>query len=134
MAVPKFGIGASALRKEDATLLKGEGRFTDNIRIEGALHGFVLRSQHAHATLNIISIEDAAAMPGIRLILTAADIDHLGPVPCKQMVRQPDGTLHDKREAPILCSDVVRHVGDAVAFIVAESREQAEDAAELIEI
>ena len=134
MAVPKFGIGASALRKEDATLLKGEGRFTDNIRIEGALHGFVLRSQHAHATFKIISIDDAAAMPGIRLILTGADIDHLGPVPCKQMVRQPDGTLHDKREAPILCSGAVRHVGDAVAFIVAESREQAEDAAELIEI
>jgi carbon-monoxide dehydrogenase large subunit len=134
MAVPKFGIGASALRKEDAKLLKGEGRFTDDIRAEGALHGLVLRSQHAHAAFEIASSEAAAAMPGVRLILTAADIGHLGPVPCKMRVRQPDGTRHEVREAPILCSGTVRHVGDAVAFIVAESREQAEDAAELIEI
>lgn len=134
MAVPKFGVGASALRKEDAKLIKGEGRFTDDVRAEGALHGFVLRSQHAYARFGIVSTQAAEAMPGVRLILTAADIGHLGPVPCKMLVRQPDGTRHEAREAPILCGDTVRHVGDAVAFIVAESREQAEDAAELIEI
>jgi carbon-monoxide dehydrogenase large subunit len=134
MAVPKFGIGASALRKEDLKLLKGEGLFTDDNRTEGALHGFVLRSQHAHARFEIISTEEAASARGVQLVLTATDIPHLGAVPCKQQARQPDGTPHEKREAPVLCSDRVRHAGDAVAFIVAESREQAEDAAELIEI
>ncbi|MBL0371100.1 xanthine dehydrogenase family protein molybdopterin-binding subunit [Rhizobium sp. KVB221] len=134
VAVPKFGIGASALRKEDFTLIRGQGSFTDDIRSDEALHGFVLRSQYAHAAFRILSTEAALAMPGVRLILTAADIAELGNVPCKQLVTQPDGSLQDKREAPLLCRDRVRHMGDAVAFIVAESREKAEDAAELIEI
>lgn len=134
MAIPKFGIGASALRKEDSTLLMGAGRFADDIRADDALHGFVLRAQHAYATFTIRSTEAAEAMPGVRLILTAADIANLGAVPCKQVVRQPDGTLHDKREQPVLCLDTVHHAGDGVAFIVADTREQAEDAAELIEI
>jgi carbon-monoxide dehydrogenase large subunit len=134
MNVPKFGIGASALRKEDLALLKGEGRYTDDLRVEGALHGFVLRSPYAHARFAIVSTEAALEVEGVHLVLTADDIPDLGDVPNKQQVRQPDGTVHARREAPVLCRGVVRHVGDAVAFIVADSREIAEDAAELIEI
>ena len=134
MNVPKFGIGASALRKEDMTLLKGEGRYTDDLRIDGALHGFVLRSPYAHARFSVVSTEGATSLPGVHLVLTADDIGHLGDVPNKQRVRQPDGTQHATREAPVLCRGVARHIGDGVAFIVAESREIAEDAAELIEI
>ncbi|MDO6966790.1 xanthine dehydrogenase family protein molybdopterin-binding subunit [Rhizobium alvei] len=130
----KFGVGASALRKEDDNLLLGKGNYTDDLRLDDALHGFVLRSPYANARFSIISTDGALDAPGVHLVLTAADLAHLGPVPCKQIVRQPDGTLHDKRETPILCLDQVRHVGDAVAFIVADSREMAEDAAELIEI
>ena len=83
MNVPKFGIGASALRKEDLTLIKGEGRFTDDISIEGALHGFVLRSPHAHARFRIVSTAAALSSPGVHLVLTGADLGHLGDVPNK---------------------------------------------------
>jgi carbon-monoxide dehydrogenase large subunit len=134
MNVQKFGIGASALRKEDLALLKGQGRYTDDVRSAEALHGYVLRSPYAHARFTIGSVEGALAVPGVHLVLTAADITHLGAVPNKQQVKQPDGTIHAKREAPVLCPGVARHIGDGVAFIVADSREIAEDAAELIEI
>lgn len=134
MNVPKFGIGASALRKEDLALLRGEGRYTDDLRVDGVLHGFVLRSPYAHARFTIVSTDAARDVGGVHLVLTADDIPDLGDVPNKQQVRQPDGTIHARREAPVLCRGVARHVGDGVAFIVADSREIAEDAAELIEI
>ncbi|MCB1444502.1 MAG: xanthine dehydrogenase family protein molybdopterin-binding subunit [Rhizobiaceae bacterium] len=134
MNVSKFGIGASALRKEDLALLKGEGRYTDDLRVAGALHGFVLRSPYAHARFTIGSTAAAAGLSGVHLVLTAEDVAHLGDVPNKQQVRQPDGSIHPRREAPVLCRGVARHIGDGVAFIVADSREIAEDAAELIEI
>ncbi|CAN7428029.1 xanthine dehydrogenase family protein molybdopterin-binding subunit [Rhizobium sp. LjRoot254] len=134
MNVPKFGIGASALRKEDFKLVRGEGSYTDDVQVENALHGFVWRSSHAHAWFKIVSTEAALASPGVHLVLTGEDVGHLGAMPSKEQVTQPDGTLNVKREAPVLCSGVARHVGDALAFIVADTREQAEDAAELIEI
>jgi carbon-monoxide dehydrogenase large subunit len=134
MNVPKFGVGASALRKEDMALLKGEGRYTDDLRMDSALHGFVLRSPYAHARFSTLSTEAATSLPGVHLVLTADDTGHLGDVPNKQRVTQPDGTQHAAREAPILCRGVARHIGDGIAFIVADSKEIAEDAAELIEI
>ncbi|MDB5551713.1 MAG: aerobic-type carbon monoxide dehydrogenase, large subunit CoxL/CutL-like protein [Rhizobium sp.] len=134
MNVPKFGIGASALRKEDFKLVRGEGNYTDDVRAENVLHGFVWRSSHAHSWFKIVSTEAALASPGVHLVLTGEDICHLGAMPSKQRVTQPDGTRNVKREAPVLCSGVAKHVGDALAFIVADTREQAEDAAELIEI
>lgn len=134
MNVPKFGIGASALRKEDLALLKGEGKFTDDLRVEDALHGYVLRSPYAHARFTVGSTEAAASLPGVHLVLTAGDIAGLGDVPNKQQVKQPDGSIHARREAPVLCRAVARHIGDGVAFIVADNREIAEDAAELVEI
>ncbi len=131
---PKFGVGASALRKEDLPLLKGEGAYTGDIVRPGELRGFVLRSPHAAATFRIVSTEAAEAAPGVHLVMTAADIANLGDVPCLAQVTQPDGTKHALRGTPVLCRERVRHVGDAVAFIVADSQEAAEDAAELVEI
>ncbi|HET7412705.1 MAG TPA: xanthine dehydrogenase family protein molybdopterin-binding subunit, partial [Pararhizobium sp.] len=134
IATPKFGVGASALRKEDAPLITGKGQYTDDIRKEGVLHAYVLRTPYAAARFTIASTEEASAAKGVRLVLTASDVAHMGPVKCQGRVTQPDGTRHELREVPVLCKDEVRFVGDAVAFIVADSVADARDAAELIEI
>ncbi|QRM54774.1 xanthine dehydrogenase family protein molybdopterin-binding subunit [Sinorhizobium sp. BG8] len=134
MATPKFGVGASALRKEDLPLLRGEGAYTSDIVKDGELRGVVVRSPHASASFRIVSIQAAQEAPGVHLVLTAKDIEHLGDVPCLMRVTQPDGTEHEVRNAPVLCRDRVRHVGDAVAFVVADTQSLAEDAAELVEI
>ncbi|WP_099865095.1 xanthine dehydrogenase family protein molybdopterin-binding subunit [Pararhizobium haloflavum] len=134
IATPKFGVGASALRKEDLTLLKGEGRFTDDLKRDGALHAYVLRSPQAAGAFSIGSLDAARNAPGVRLVLTAADVAHLGPVKCQAKVKQPDGKEHPIRDIPLLADGYVRHVGDAVAFIVADELAQAQDAAELIEV
>ncbi|MCY0094470.1 xanthine dehydrogenase family protein molybdopterin-binding subunit [Hoeflea ulvae] len=134
IATPKFGVGASALRKEDPKLIRGEGAFTDDIRAEGELRGFVLRSPYAAARFTINDLETARASDGVHLVLTAPDVAHLGPVICQTPLKQPDGTRHALKHTPLLCDGEVRHVGDAVAFIVAETLVQAQDAAELIDI
>lgn len=134
IATPKFGVGASALRKEDPRLLRGEGAFTDDIKVEGELRGYVLRSPHAAARFSIVDLDAARSSPGVQLILTAQDVAHLGPVVCQTPLKQPDGTHHPLKHVPLLCDGEVRYVGDAVAFIVADTLSQAQDAAELIEI
>ncbi|MEP3438764.1 MAG: xanthine dehydrogenase family protein molybdopterin-binding subunit [Hoeflea sp.] len=134
IATPKFGVGASALRKEDPKLVRGEGAFTDDIRAEGEVRGFVLRSPHAAARFVINDLDAARASDGVHLVLTAGDVAHLGPVVCQTPLKQPDGTRHALKHTPLLCDGEVRHVGDAVAFIVADTLAQAQDASELIDI
>lgn len=134
IATPKFGVGASALRKEDHKLITGEGSFTDDVRADGELRGFVLRSPHAAARFEIADLEAARAAEGVHLVLTAPDVAHLGPVLNQATVKQPDGTRHPQKHIPLLCDGEVRHVGDAVAFIVADTLAQAQEASELIEI
>lgn len=131
---PKFGMGASVLRKEDAAFITGKGRYTDDIKVAGELHGFVLRSPVGAGSFTIGSLDAAKAAPGVHLILTGADLTHLGDLKSGSMQKQPDGTRAPTRDIPILCRDRVRYVGDAVAFVVADTRAQAQDAAELIEI
>ncbi len=130
----KFGMGASVLRTEDAAFITGRGRYTDDISPEGVLHGYVLRSPVAKGTFRIGSTEAARAAPGVHLVLTGADLSHLGDLRSVVAYPQPDGTRAGTRDIPILCRDRVAYVGDAVAFVVAETRAQAQDAAELIEI
>jgi aerobic carbon-monoxide dehydrogenase large subunit len=130
----KFGMGAPVRRKEDAALVKGEGRFSDDEKAQETLYGYVLRSPHAHASFTIGDTEAAKAHPGVHLVLTGADTGHLNPLPCTALPAQPDGSPVQRRDIPILCEQVVRHVGDAVAFVVAESAAQARDASELIEV
>lgn len=130
----KFGLGRALQRKEDQTLISGLGQFTDDNCQQGCLRGFVVRSPYAHAEFNIDDVTAALAAPGVKLVLTGKDVEHLKPISCVTLFEQPDGTPIVDRPIPILCKDRVRHVGDAVAFVVAETVDQAKDAAELIEI
>mgnify|MGYP001164714113 FL=1 len=131
---PKFGMGASVLRKEDDAFISGRGRYTDDFSPAGTLHLYVLRSPNARAKFTIASVEAARAAPGVHLVLTGADIANLGDLKSSAMQKQPDGTRPKARDIPILCRDEVAYVGDAVACVIAESRALAQDAAELIEI
>ncbi|MGD9838246.1 MAG: xanthine dehydrogenase family protein molybdopterin-binding subunit [Afipia sp.] len=130
MAPVKFGVGQSVLRKEDDALIRGKGRYTDDYIPETALHALVLRSPHAHATFRLDAAK-ARALPGVAAILTPDDVKDLGGLPC--LFNLPDEPFTGP-PYPILARDVVRHVGDAVAFVVAETVEQARDALEAIEV
>lgn len=134
VVTPKFGMGASVLRLEDQAFITGRGRYTDDIVPEGLLHGFVLRSPVAKASFTIGSTETARNAPGVHLVLTGTDLGHLGDLRSGVMQKQPDGSRAPTRDIPILCRDRVNYVGDAVAFIVADSRALAQDASELIEV
>jgi aerobic carbon-monoxide dehydrogenase large subunit len=127
----KFGIGQAVTRKEDDPILRGNGRYVADHAPAGALHAVVLRSPRAHARFRITDVAAARGMPGVRLVLTADDIRELGPLPCQVALPDTDIAVPPY---PILVRDEVRHVGDAVAFIVADTLDQARDAAEAIAI
>ena len=131
MAAPiKFGVGQSVLRKEDDALIRGKGRYTDDYAPQAALRCLVLRSPHAHARYTI-DASRARGLPGVALILTADDVGDLGNLPCLFNLETDPFT---GPPYPILAKDEVRHVGDAVAFVVAETIDQARDAIEAIEV
>ncbi|WP_145134232.1 xanthine dehydrogenase family protein molybdopterin-binding subunit [Roseomonas gilardii] len=130
----KFGLSQSLRRVEDPRLLKGEGRYTDDLAVAGTATGYLLRSPHAHATILSIDTADARAMPGVLAIYTAEDLaaDGLGPLPHAGSLKNRDGTRSANAPRFLLASGKVRHVGDPVAFVVAESLGAAKDAAEAI--
>jgi len=130
----KFGFGQPVRRVEDHRLTTGAGRYTDDTAVEGALHAFVLRSQYAHANFKIRDKDAARKMKGVKLILTGEDVAHLGDIPCKGLIKTVSGEDVAPLPVPVLPTDIVRHVGEAVAFIVAETLDQARDAAEAIDI
>ena len=127
-------VGRSVRRFEDARFLRGQGRFVDDIDVTGQLHGIVLRSPHGHAEIAAIDITEALALPGVRGVFTAVDLaaENIGPLPCIAQVATVAPMIAPPRFA--LAADRVRHVGDPVAFVVAETRELARDAAELIAV
>ena len=127
----KFGFGGAVTRKEDDALLRGAGRYVADHAPDGALHAVVLRSPHAHARFRITDVAKATAMPGVALVLTASDTAELGNLPCQGAIPDTEVTVPPY---PILAREEVRHVGDAVAFVVAETLDQARDAAEAIAI
>jgi carbon-monoxide dehydrogenase large subunit len=131
MAAMKFGFGQALTRKEDDPLLRGAGRYIADVSPPGALHAVVLRSTHAHAKIRIADPAAVKAMKGVRLVLTGADTAHLGPLPTPGVLPDVDIKVPPY---PILARDVVRHVGDAIAFVVADTLEQAKDAAETISV
>lgn len=131
---PKFGVGAPVRRKEDRNLLVGAGRFADDMKGASELHGYVLRSPTANAAFTICDLEAARAAPGVKLILTAEDISDLGALASSSIQKGPKGAQPKSQDIPLLCRDRVRYVGDAVAFIVAETHAQAQDAADLVEV
>ena len=132
----KFGLAQPVRRVEDPRLLKGAGSYTDDITLPGTLHGVVLRSPHAAATIGAIDAAAARAMPGVRAVYTAADLaaDGIGGLPCAAPVKNRDGSAMVMPPHPVLADGSVRHVGDPVAFIVADSVKQARDAAEAITV
>jgi carbon-monoxide dehydrogenase large subunit len=132
MSVKKFGVGQPLRRVEDHRLLTGGGRYTDDYTPSGCLFAVVLRSPHAHARFTIRDVAPARVLKGVRLVLTAADITHLGPVPCLAPLPNADGSRNHVAHIPVLCDGVVKHVGDAVAFVVADSLQRAKDGAEAI--
>ena len=127
-------IGRSLRRLEDERFLTGAGRYVEDVSPPGQLHAVFLRSPHAHAAIDGIDTAAARAMPGVRGIVTAADLDAdgIGTLPCIAQVATVGPMIVPPR--PALARDRVRHVGDPVACIVADTREQARDAAERIAV
>ncbi|MDW8398245.1 MAG: xanthine dehydrogenase family protein molybdopterin-binding subunit [Acetobacteraceae bacterium] len=133
----KFGLSQPVRRIEDPRLLTGRGRYTDDVPAPaGALRGYVLRSPHAHAAIRGIETAAARAMPGVHAVFTAADLaaEGLGELPCTIPLANRDGTPRAETPRFALASDLVRHVGDPVAFVVAETLQAAKDAAEAIAV
>jgi carbon-monoxide dehydrogenase large subunit len=127
----KFGFGQPLTRKEDDLLLRGAGRYIADVSPAKPLQAVVIRSPHAHARFRIGDLARVRTMSGVRLVLTAADIPTLGPLPTPGVLPDVAITIPDY---PVLAKDVVRHVGDAVAFVVADTLDAAKDAAEAVEI
>ncbi len=130
------GIGASVVRREDTRFLKGKGRYTDDMNRPGQTYAYILRSSLAHATLNNIDTAAASAAPGVIRVFTGADITaaELGGVPCGWQITDKHGEPMKEPAHPILAVGKVRHVGDPIAVVVAETYDEARDAAELIDI
>ncbi|SIO06473.1 xanthine dehydrogenase, molybdenum binding subunit apoprotein [Rhodovulum sp. ES.010] len=132
--MPKdHGIGASSKRREDVRFLTGRGRYTDDINLPGQAYAHFVRSQVAHGRLNGVDTSAAEAMPGVIRIFTGADFEGVGGLPCGWQVTDRHGNPMQEPGHPVLASGKVRHVGDPVALVVAETAEQARDAAEAIE-
>jgi aerobic carbon-monoxide dehydrogenase large subunit len=127
-------IGRSLRRLEDERFLTGQGRYVDDIAVPGQLHGVVLRSPHGHAVIEGIDAAAARVMPGVHGVLTAADLDAdgIGTLPCIARVATVAPMVVPPRRA--LARDRVRHVGDPVVFVVADTAEQARDAAERVDV
>jgi len=130
----KFGLAQPVRRVEDPRLLKGNGVYTDDIALPGMLWGAVLRSPHAAANILSLDTTEARAMPGVVGIFTAADLkaDGIGGLPCAIPLKNRDGSSRVDPPHPVLADGVVRHVGDPVAFVVAETQQAARSGAESI--
>jgi carbon-monoxide dehydrogenase large subunit len=132
----KFGVGQSATRLEDQRLLTGQGTYTSDINLDGQAYGVVMRSPYAHARISSVDTSAAKAAPGVLAVYTAADIKAAGlkSIPFVRAFDNIDGSKVFSPTRHILAVDVVRHVGYPVAFVVAETHGQAQDAAELVEV
>ncbi|MEI4487259.1 xanthine dehydrogenase family protein molybdopterin-binding subunit [Frigidibacter sp. MR17.14] len=126
------GIGASSKRREDVRFLTGAGRYTDDINLRGQAYAYFLRSEVAHGTITNLDISAAEAMPGVLKVFTAKDFEGVGGIPTGWLVTDRQGQPMKEPKHPILAEGKVRHVGDPIACVVAESLSEARDAAESI--
>src|SRR4051794_31452582 len=126
-------LGRSINRVEDARFVRGRGRYVADLAVPNALHGIVVRSPHAHARIRSLDVDVARRMPGVAGVFIGSDLasDQIGPLPC--------AVTHIPMTSPLvvppyhaLARDVVRHVGDPIAFVIADSVESARDAAEAV--
>ena len=129
-------IGKALPRREDRRFLTGAGQYTDDVVMPGQTYGFFVRSPHAHARIRKIDTSRALKAPGVVAIFTGADLAEakVGGLPCGWLIHSKDGSPMKEPPHPALAQGKVRHVGDQVALIVAESLNQAKDAAELVDV
>ncbi len=120
LALEKFGIGQPVLRVEDPKLLRGKGRYTDDVNLPGQAYAFMVRSRYAHGMIRQIESSAARAMPGVLAVYTAADLAGAGvnPIKCGMMVNDRDGKPWKTPARPLLAGDKVRFVGETVACVV----------------
>src|SRR5712692_5215033 len=130
----KFGIGQGIKRFEDPRLVRGEGRFQNDVNLPGQAHAVIVRSMHAHA--RIVSLDAAAALkaPGVVAVFTGADVAGLSTMRMTLKRKRPDGSPMFAPPHRGLTRDRVRYVGDPIALVVAETLAQAEDAADLVRV
>ena len=131
MPPTKFGFGQALARKEDDAFVRGAGRYVADHAPAGALHAVVLRSPHAHARFRITDVAKAKGMPGVALVLTGEDTAELGDLPCQGAIPESELVVPPY---PLLARNEVRHVGDAVAVVVADTVDRARDAAEALAV
>ena len=136
VTVEKFAVGQSVRRLEDPRLLQGLGRYSDDVSLSRQAYAVVVRSPHAHARIRSIDAAPALKAPGVLAVLTGADAvaDKLGNLPSDGNRKRRDGSPAFTTPRPVLARERVRHVGDPVALVVAETQEQAADAAELVAV
>ena len=134
IALQKFGVGQPVRRKEDDTLVRGKGKYTDDFNLPGQAYAWIVRSTHAHGIIRGIDTSAAKTMPGALGVWTGADLAaaNYGPYTCGLPLKSRDGTPLLQTNRTALMTDKVRYVGDPVAFVVAETLAQARDAAEAV--
>lgn len=127
-------VGQAVERKEDARFLTGRGQYTDDITLPRQTYAFFLRSPYAHAAIKRLDIAQAQAAPGVLGVFTGEDFKAVGGLPCGWQIHSTDGAPMKEPRHPVLADAKVRYVGDRVALVVAETLQQAKDAAALIEV
>ena len=128
------GIGAANKRREDVRFLTGDGKYTDDINLHNQTHVYFLRSQVARGKINGIDSRAAEKMPGVVRIFTGKDFESVGGIPCGWQITDRFGEVMQEPAHPVLAQGYARHVGDPIAAVVAQTYEQARDAAEAIEM
>jgi len=130
------GIGAAVRRKEDLRFLSGKGNYTDDINRPGQVYAYIKRSDRPHARIDSIDTTAAAAAPGVIAVFTGADMEAeaIGGLPCGWQIHNKDGSPMAEPPHPVLAVGKVRHVGDSVAVVIATTKQEAKNAAELLEI
>jgi carbon-monoxide dehydrogenase large subunit len=131
---PKRLIGKSVKRVEDKRFTTGHGNYTDDIVLPKQTYAAFVRSQYAHAKILSVDISEAKAMPGVVAIYTGADVAGVNGVPCGWQVNFKNGDAMKEPKHPLLVADKVRHTGDAIAIVIAESKEEAVDAAQAVNV
>jgi aerobic carbon-monoxide dehydrogenase large subunit len=134
LAVEKFAVGQSVPRSEDPMLLRGQGRYTDDVSLPGQAYAVIVRSRHGHGVIRGINADAARRMAGVLAVYTAADLEGYGPLKCNMPLKSRDGSPLKKPWRGALARDKVRYVGDPVACVIADTVFAAKDAAEAVEI
>jgi aerobic carbon-monoxide dehydrogenase large subunit len=134
IALQKYGVGQPVRRKEDDTLVRGKGKYTDDFNLPRQAYAWIVRSSHAHGVTRGIDTKAAKAMPGVLGVWTGVDLAaaDYGPFTCGLPLKSRDGTPLLQTNRTALMTDKVRYVGDPVAFVVAETLAQARDAGEAV--